>query len=83
MRIRPLAIGLVAVLAVALVPELARACSVCSGGSEQSRTAFIVTTAFLSILPPLLVGGFAFWLRARARQQARTLPLTQADLARR
>ncbi len=56
------------VLAVVLAPELAEACSVCFGGRDQSRTAFIVTTAFLSILPPVLVGGFAFWLRSRARQ---------------
>lgn len=65
----------VAALGFVLAPELAQACSVCSGGQDQSRTAFIVTTAFLSVLPLAMIGGFAFWLRSRARQLESRDPL--------
>ncbi len=54
-------------LAVLLVPELAQACSVCFSGQDQSRTAFIVTTAFLSVLPLAFIAGMALWIRSRAR----------------
>jgi hypothetical protein len=69
------ALTLAAATALLLAPGLAEACSVCFGGQDQSRTAFIVTTAFLSVLPLALVGGLAFWIRTRAkaleaRQQA-------------
>ncbi len=56
-----------AALAVLLAPELAQACSVCFSGQDQSRTAFIVTTAFLSVLPLALIAGMALWIRSRAR----------------
>ena len=56
-----------AALAVLLAPELAQACSVCFSGQDQSRTAFVVTTAFLSILPLALIAGMALWIRSRAR----------------
>ncbi len=56
-----------AALAVLLAPELAQACSVCFSGQDQSRTAFIVTTAFLSVLPLAFIAGMALWIRSRAR----------------
>ncbi|MEN8184500.1 MAG: hypothetical protein ABFS46_18395 [Myxococcota bacterium] len=50
-------------------PRAAEACSVCSAASSDSvRDAFLVTTVFLSVLPLLLVGGFAWWLRRRTRE---------------
>jgi hypothetical protein len=49
-------------------PRIAVACSVCSAGREdETRTAFIVTTAFMSALPLVVVGGAVWWLRRRAR----------------
>lgn len=57
----------VAVAAVLLAPALAQACSVCFSGQDQSRTAFIATTAFLSILPLAFIGGVALWIRSLAR----------------
>jgi hypothetical protein len=57
----------VAALTLLFAPDLAQACSVCFGGEEQTRMAFIVTTAFLSILPLALVAGLALWLRSRAK----------------
>ena len=55
---------------VVAAPELAQACAVCTGGnSEESRSAFIWTTVFLSVLPLGAIGGGVIWLR-RAMQRA-------------
>ena len=58
-----------AALAIVFAPEVASACSVCfSGRSDETRIAFIATTAFLTALPLLLIGGLVWWLRRRALQ---------------
>lgn len=52
-------------------PDAALACSQClSGRSDETKLAYILTTVFLSLLPPLAVGGGVLWLvrRARARE---------------
>jgi hypothetical protein len=69
----------VAVLAVAAVPELARACAVCGAGREENRMAFLLTTLFLSVVPLLAIGGIVVWLRHRARVVA--LEAREADVA--
>jgi len=58
-------------LAVVALPELASACAVCGAAVEddQSRIAYLVTTAVLSVLPLALFGGFLLWLRALSRRQ--------------
>ncbi len=61
----------VLLLALGLLPEAAEACSVCFSATEQNRTAFIVTTVFLSVLPLAMVGGGIVWLRMRIRRLAR------------
>ena len=62
-HLAPLIVGL-----LVLVPRLATACSVCSAGrDEENRIAFIITTAFMTLLPLLLIGGLAFWLWGRFR----------------
>ncbi len=54
-------------LAIVLSPQLASACAVCMTGKEdETRVAFIVTTAFMTFLPLGLIGGFVWWLRRRA-----------------
>jgi hypothetical protein len=59
----------IAGLAIVFVPEIAVACSVCfSGRSDETRVAFIVTTAALTALPMLLIGTLVWWLRRRAVQ---------------
>ncbi len=68
MRIAAIALA----LAVLLAPQAADACSVCFGGRDQARVAFIVTTGFMTALPLLLVGSFVFWLRSRSRQVERS-----------
>lgn len=58
--------ALVALLVAA--PRIAEACAVCmAGNDEANRNAFLLTTGFLSVLPPALVGGAVWWLRRRAR----------------
>lgn len=58
----------VTVVLLGLAPGLAQACAVCSAGrNEENQLAFIITTAFMSVLPLLLIGGLIFWLRGRFR----------------
>ncbi len=60
-RLPLLALGILVV-----VPRWAEACSVCSAGREdESRTAFIVTTAGMTALPFVLVGGMVWYVRRR------------------
>jgi hypothetical protein len=54
------------VYAIVASPSLARACSVCVDPEAENRTAFIITTVLLSVLPLLLVGGLVAWLWRRA-----------------
>lgn len=62
---------LATLLAAALLaaPRAAEACYVCtSGRNEDTRLAFILTTALLSVLPLALVGGIVWWIVRRARR---------------
>ena len=60
--------GALALLVIA-APGVSQACFACmSGREDETRVAFIATTAFLTALPLLLFGGFLWWLRRRARQ---------------
>jgi hypothetical protein len=58
-------------LGVLLAPQAAEACSVCFSGQDQARIAFIATTAFMTALPLIVVGGLVFWLRSRFREAER------------
>ena len=70
MKILPIAALACSVLWLAF-PDVARACAVCTGGqTEEVRYAFIWTTAFLSLLPPALIGGLIWFVRRRAREIA-------------
>ena len=46
-----------------VVPALAQACAVCGGGSDRMRVAFLISTAFLSLLPLALIFSGLWWLR--------------------
>jgi len=50
-----------------VVPDVAHACPVCFDPREENRLAFLATTAFMSLFPLSMVGGFGVWLRKRAR----------------
>jgi hypothetical protein len=69
-------------------PSASIACSVCQGGTADNRIEFIGTTALLTFLPLLLIGGVVFGLRRRylslAQQETREdVPrIPRADAAR-
>jgi hypothetical protein len=56
----------VALVALAVFPDVAHACPVCFDPREENRTAFIATAAFMSLFPLGLVGSFTAWLRKRS-----------------
>lgn len=59
-------------LAVAwLWPGAALACAVCGFGEDQSRIAYIATTALLSALPIALLAGLLIFLRRATRAEKR------------
>jgi hypothetical protein len=62
------AFGATLAFAIVTSPRLAEACSVCVDPEAENRTAFIITTVLLSVLPLLLVGGMVAWLWRRAAQ---------------
>ena len=68
-------------LALGLVPELAAACAVCGAGvdDDQSRIAYLITSALLSALPLALFGGILLWLRRQHRRQSGVQPRGHPD----
>ncbi|MCZ6807464.1 MAG: hypothetical protein O7F08_10965 [Deltaproteobacteria bacterium] len=55
-------------VAVGSVAGLAHACPSCASPLEENRQAFVDTTIFLTFLPLIMIGGFIWWLRRKARQ---------------
>ena len=54
---------------VTLAPKLAFACAVCmSGRDDETRLAFEIATAFMTVTPLLMVGGVLLWLRRRFKE---------------
>lgn len=70
MRARRAWIPVLAVVLLALLPDVAHACPVCFDPREENRVAFLATTAFMSLFPLSLVGGLGMWLRRRSKQLA-------------
>jgi len=58
---------MLALVALAVLPDAAHGCAVCFDASDENRQAFLMTTAFLSLFPLGMVGGAGFWLRRRVR----------------
>lgn len=68
-------------LALLLAPRISEACSKClSGRSEATKLAYVLTTVFLSVLPPLAVAGVVWWLVRRARALEREQALGSAPV---
>jgi hypothetical protein len=66
--IRAVAVTVCTLALVALLPEAAHACPVCFDANDENRRAFLVTTAFLSLLPLGMVMGLGLWIRKRSRE---------------
>ena len=63
--------GLKALLVLAILwsPTIVHACAVCSAGNEEeSRTAYVIGTAFMTLMPFAVVGVFLWWLRTFLRR---------------
>ena len=71
-----------AVCAVLLVlPDVSEACAVCfQAKSDESRQAFIWTTAFMTALPLAMIAGFVGWLRHRFKVSTSGLSRGEAAL---
>jgi hypothetical protein len=55
----------------AVWPGVASACAVCfSGRTDETRVAFGLTTAFMTLLPLIVIASVVWWLRRRARALA-------------
>jgi hypothetical protein len=67
--VKRLPILILALVALAALPDAVHACAVCFDASDENRQAFLLTTAFLSLLPLGMVGGAGFWLRRRVRER--------------
>ena len=64
--------ALVNASAIVLSPRVALACAVCSAGREdESNTAFLISTIFLSLLPLGALGTLVFvlWRRIQKLEQ--------------
>ena len=59
-------------LAIGVFPDAAAACSVCFGGAEESRKAFLFTTVLLSLLPISMICGLAWLVWRSVRDDDRT-----------
>jgi hypothetical protein len=67
-----------------LVPGIGAACSVCmTGRDDETRLAFELMTAFMTVMPFILAGGVFYWLRGRMREleamHERARAVSQAD----
>ena len=60
----PASLAAMALVLVLFVPGVAEACAVCfQAKSDAARVAFIFSTAAMTFLPLLVVGGVAWWVR--------------------
>lgn len=68
------------VVVLAVFPAVALACPVCFDPKETTRSAFLGSTAFLSLLPLLMMGGVGWFIRSkvRAAKQAARLATVHA-----
>lgn len=74
-----MALPLVLVALVWAVPQLADACAVCFDASDENRVAFTLTTAFMTFLPLLMIGGVVSWfwretVRHEEQRQQQVVP---------
>ncbi|MBW2712593.1 MAG: hypothetical protein JRC77_02470 [Deltaproteobacteria bacterium] len=61
------------VLVFSLAPDVAEACAVCAPTDEEEvRTAFIVSTAFMTFFPLLVLGSVVWWIRGRYKAMSQT-----------
>ncbi|MDZ7781291.1 MAG: hypothetical protein U5R14_15360 [Gemmatimonadota bacterium] len=57
-----------ALLLLAIWPDVAQACAVCFDATDENRQAFLGTTIFLSLFPLGMVAGAGLWVRKRSQE---------------
>ncbi len=72
------ALGIVATI----LPGVVQACPNCTAAADN-RVEFLVTTAFMSLLPMLVIGGAVYWLRKRVAALERENAATERHLSER
>lgn len=73
-------INLLLMQAMLMLNQQAWACAVCGTATEESKKAFIISTAALSIVPLLMIGGVIYylhWANHRKHQPTSTTPPLQ------
>lgn len=66
-----MSVALLLGMVILIAPGLASACDGClAAQSDSVQRAFIVASAFISVLPLAMVGGGVWWLRRRAQKLA-------------
>ena len=55
-------------LNVIITPDIAKACSVCFSGKEETLEAFYITTVFLTLLPLVMLAFIGIWLYRKYRK---------------
>lgn len=75
MNTRHALIGGLALLLLAILPDVAHACPVCFDPRDENRMAFLATTVFLSLLPLGMVAGAGVWVRRRVKEMDEEGPL--------
>lgn len=80
------AVGLVALCSASVIllsSRVALACAVCSTGREdETNTAFLVSTIFLSLLPLAALGTLVFvlWRRIQRLEEPEAVPADRSSL---
>ncbi len=62
------AAAVIALIVMAVFPDVAHACPVCFDRDDEARLAFLATTGLLTVLPLGMVAGTGWWLRKRVRE---------------
>lgn len=69
-RLIPVAAVTLAFLLALSVPGTSEACAVCfQAKSDAARVAFIFSTAAMTFLPLMVIGGVAWWVRLQFVQR--------------
>lgn len=72
-RLGRVSLSLLSAWAIVVIPRVTSACAVCTSGREdESNTAFLISTIFLSLLPLAGLGTLVFvvWRRLRAFEES-------------
>jgi len=56
------------VLSIFHLPGTAFSCAVCFSGTEESLQAYYLTTAFLTLLPVLMVASIGYWIYRKHKE---------------